>query len=52
MVVHFENAAFAGRAVMRTVGLARLTFLTEPSPAGRFDGERRQVLLRSRFVGR
>ncbi len=52
MVVHLKNTAFAARAVMRTIGLARLTFLTEPSPAGRFDGERRQVLLRTRFVGR
>ena len=36
MVIHPENASVAGRAVMRTVGLAALAFFAEARAAGGF----------------
>ena len=39
-MIHFENTAPACRAVVRTVGLFRLTLLAEPYVACRLHGER------------
>ena len=52
MVIHLENTTFTCRTMMRTVGLASLALFTKPGAAGRFDGERRKVLLWSRLVCR
>lgn len=38
-MVHLENAALAGRAMVGAVGLAGLAFLTKPELAVRLDGE-------------
>lgn len=39
VVVHLEDAAATGRAVVRTIGLAGLAFLAEPNLAIALDGE-------------
>lgn len=39
-MVHLEDAAAAGRAVMRTIGFPGLAFLAEAQLAVGLDGER------------
>lgn len=51
MVVHLEDAPPAGRAVVRAVGLAGLTFLAEAYLPIGLDGEGGRVGGRNRFVG-